>query len=97
MAREKMITRTVGTTEITALTLNTDTLEAKEVTFTVPGLLECGTKEMKKLLTSMSTDSMTYVKAVKCAYIEKLYGMSESDFLKYAKELPPRTGKADEE
>ena len=93
MAREKMVTRTVGTTEVTALALNLNTREASEVTLTVPGLVEIGTKELKKILDSKSTTEISYVTALKCVYVEKLYGMTEEDFLKYAKELPPRTVK----
>ena len=91
MAREKMVTRTVATTVITALVLNTDTLEAKQVSFTVPGEYEVGTKETKALLAKRSDDTYSYVKATNCEKVEKLYGMSESVFLQYAKELPPRT------
>lgn len=90
MAREKMVTRTIGSTEITVLALNLKTREVTEVTFTVPGLVESGTKELKKIQDSKSTSEVSYVTALKCEYKEKLYGMTEEEFLKYAKELPPR-------
>ena len=89
--REKLVTRTIVSTNITALSLNTETLEAKPVVFTVPGLYEVGTKEVKTLLSKMSDETVTYVKALKCEKVEKLYGMLEATFLQYAKELPPRT------
>lgn len=97
MSREKMVTRTVGTTDITAIVLNVETMVSEDVTFTVSGQYSLGTKELKNLLASKSDDTHLYVKATLCAYEEKLYGMTEAEFLKYAKVLPPRTAKADEE
>lgn len=97
MSRPKMVTRTVGITRITAVVLNVDTLESHETTITVTGKYEQGTKELKSLLASKSTETLMYVKAISCDYEEKLYGMTDEEFLVHAKELPPRTGKADEE
>lgn len=91
MARERLVTRTIVSTEVKALALNTETLVAETVTFVVPGEFEVGTKEIKAILEKKSDERVSYVKAIACTKIEKLYGMSESTFLQYAKELPPRT------
>lgn len=97
MARQRMITRTVGITRITAVVLNVNTLDSHVQTFTVSGKYEQGTKELKSLLASKNTDDLMWIKAESVVYEEKLYGMTEEEFLTHAKELPPRTGKADEE
>lgn len=97
MARQRMITRTVGITRITAVVLNVNTLDSHVQTFTVSGKYEQGTKELKSLLASKNTDDLMWIKAESVVYEEKLYGMTEEEFLTHAKELPPRTGKSDEE
>ena len=97
MARQRMITRTVGITRITAVVLNVNTLDSPVQTFTASGKYEQGTKELKSLLASKNTDDLMWIKAESVVYEEKLYGMTEEEFLTHAKELPPRTGKADEE
>ena len=98
MARPKMVTRTVGITRITAVVLNVNTLESHVQTFTVSGRYEQGTKELKTLLASKNTDDLMWIKAESVVYEEKLFGMSEEDFLAHAKELPPRkAGEADAE
>ena len=97
MARQRMITRTVGITRITAVVLNVNTLDSHVQTFTASGKYEQGTKELKSLLASKNTDDLMWIKAESVVYEEKLYGMTEEEFLTHAKELPPRTGKADEE
>ena len=93
MAREKMVTRTVSAINVTVMGINTATASAvTEV----------------KVMTGAYKDDADLLKAIKKAYdgeivwacitskeiVETLYGMPESEFMKYAKVLPPRT-KAD--
>ena len=96
MARQKMVTRTITKSLITAIVLNVDTLESAPITFEVSGIYELGTREMKSLLDSRSDETHMYVKATKVEVIEQLYGMTEDEFIQYGRVLPPRT-KADAE
>ena len=94
MARERMVTRTVVTVETDVLVINVDTAETGTKKFVL-------TQNMVKDEKSMLNNAQTMLekecgenwKAVSIKGIkeqETLYGMTEQDFLKYAKVLPPR-------
>lgn len=93
MARERMVTRTVLTTEVTALCINIETAEPfnKEVTLS-------GTFKDKKAL-EKAAKKVIETETVKCVSIvdfnekETLYGMTEQRFIELAKILPPRDAK----
>lgn len=101
--KESMVTRTISTTRANCLCLNTETAEPLNAIVTVPrtykdneALLKAVNKEVER--TGITTpDGNTYygdpivvAKIVGFTEIETLYGMTESEFLLHAKELPPR-------
>lgn len=95
MARERMVTRTVSTTTVDVLVINIETAEVDTKSFVLGQNM---TKDEKTMLNNAQKmlDDETGTTLWKCVAIknikeeETLYGMTEQDFLKYAKVLPPR-------
>lgn len=95
MARERMVTRTVSTTTIDVLVINIDTSEVGTKSFVLGQNMVKDEKTMLNNAQKMLDDETgsTIWKCVAIKNIEEeetLYGMTEQDFLKYAKVLPPR-------
>lgn len=95
MARERMVTRTISTTTIEVLVINIETSEVGTKHFVL------GQNMIKDDKTMLSNAQIMLNKETgnelwKCVAVknikeeETLYGMPESDFIKYAKILPPR-------
>lgn len=95
MARERMITRTVSTTTIDVLVINIESAEVGTKSFILGQNM---TKDEKTMLNNAQKmlDDETGTTLWQCVAIknikeeETLYGMTEQDFLRYAKVLPPR-------
>lgn len=95
MKKEKMITRTILITEVSAVVINKETLEVGETTVSInkvfkkPELLENATSEyIDKLGLNLKLVSINHTEEK-----EILYGMPESEFIKNSIVLPPRTKK----
>ena len=92
MKKEKLITRTIITTKVDAkfFNLKDEAVFNSEMTFT--GKLD--EKEAKKacmaVIENNPTCGYTFIKINSLENIEKLYGVTESDFMSIAKELQPR-------
>jgi len=93
MARERMITRTV--TEVTAkvMCVNVETAQVEVVTHVLSGNYEDDNQILKTLKKLHETDNYKLIKVEEVETNEKLYGMTEQQFIELAKELPPRTAK----
>ena len=89
MARARMITRTCVTTEVKALCVNVVTAEVSTRDFVFTGLIK-DEKTMINSAQSQCEDNIKVVVIKERSERETLYGMSEQDFVKYAKVLPPR-------
>lgn len=94
MSRERMVTRTVVTTMVDVLVININTSETGTKTFV---LTQNMVKDEKTMLNNaqvmLENECGEMWKAVAIKNIkeeETLYGMTEQDFMKYAKVLPPR-------
>ena len=89
MARERMVTRTITTTEVQALCINIETTEVFTHSFTFTTLV----KDEKTMINNAQVQRDDNIKVVAIKEVvenETLYGMTEMDFIKYAKVLPPR-------
>lgn len=106
--KESMVTRTIITTEVNCLCLNTETAEPFNVRVTVPRTYkdnEALLKAVKKVAQTTGItdpDGNTYfgepivvAKVIDFTEVETLYGMTETEFLANAKQLPPRGTKQD--
>lgn len=95
MARERMVTRTIVTTTIEVLVINIETADVGTKYFILGQNMVKDEKTMLNNAQAMM-DEQAGNNLWKCVAIkniteeETLYGMTEQDFLKYAKVLPPR-------
>lgn len=94
MARERMVTRTVVTTMVDVLVINIETAETATKSFVLTQNMVKDEKTMlnnSQAMLEKECGEMWKTVAVKnVKEKETLYGMTEQDFLKYAKVLPPR-------
>lgn len=94
MARERMVTRTVVTTMADVLVINIETAETATKSFVLTQNMVKDEKTMlnnSQVMLEKECGEMWKTVAIKnVKEKETLYGMTEQDFLKYAKVLPPR-------
>ena len=90
MAREKMVTRTLTITTLEVMTVDITTATTGTARFDIVGeyTFDTALKAVKYLYETEATKIVTITELVLNDY---LYGMPESDFIKMAKILPPRT------
>ena len=93
MAREKMITRTIESTKVNVMGIDTASNTVAYQEYTLSGTF----KNDDEIIAKVKSDNglavingFIPVKVETKETIEKLYGMPESVFMQYAKELPPR-------
>lgn len=96
MARVRMVTRTMWTTLVNVKVANLDENTITSDVLQIAGYFNTtDDKELQKTIKATYPDLLV-VKIEGFEHIEKLYGMTEVEFLKYAKELPPRNGNIEE-
>ena len=90
MARIPMVTRTIVTTtaEVMCLDVSTGTPVTQEVS--VPRTYKNDADLLKKVQSVIDTDTFKAVHIKSSKEVETLYGMTEDEFIQYAKVLPPR-------
>lgn len=93
----KMVTRTILSTEVKALTANLAENVLEEVTYNIPGKITNKDKVMNILRKQYATSSGIPTSVVELTICEKLYGMPEETFIEHAVELPPRAAKKEVE
>ena len=87
--REKMITRTVSATVVKVMCVEIATAKAFTTEITLTGAFK-DNADILKTLKKNDTAELVYVAIVSAEVKETLYGMPESVFMQYAKQLPPR-------
>ena len=94
MARERMITRTVLTTECEVLCVNVSTVETTIQTFTLTGKQDNVEQILKSLKKEHETDTFKLVALQgDPVFKETMYGIKEIEFINIAKKLGPDTRK----
>lgn len=91
MARERMVTRTVELSVAGVMTLDTTTAKVEIIAYEIGGGLTDEKAILKAVKKLHETDTFKCVSVQSVTTKEILYGMSEIDFIKHAKVLPPRT------
>jgi hypothetical protein len=91
--RKPMVTRTIISTSVTALCVNSQTAETFEQEFTLSGKILEKDKALKKVSKLYNTEDCTIVAIRELKEVNELYGMYEADFIKGAKILDPATRK----
>lgn len=90
MGRIAMVTRTINFTEVTALTVDVEAQATATQVFTLSGTFTENEKLIKALKKEYETDTIKVVSVISTTVNEKLYGMTEQEFMSLAKVLPPR-------
>lgn len=94
MARKRMVTRTIKTSEIFVLLIDTEKLEPYNETVVIPAVYKDEKKLKKAVEELVVTDTVRLVDICNVNIVEKLYGMEEEKFIELAEILPDR--KADD-
>ena len=90
----KMVTRTVKAYVVNAKVFDEETEDIKSTTLFVEYHKGMTDKDIAKA--AAKENGVQVLKVISAEVSEVLYGMSEETFLKYAKVLPPRSVKGDE-
>ena len=90
MARERMVTRTITSTTYKVMSVNTETCEVSILPYATSEEFIDDEKALKFLRKKYETDTLKLVKIESIEITEQLYGMTEVEFMQYAKLLPPR-------
>lgn len=97
MARVPMVTRTIVATKANVMCLDVQAGEPCNKVVTVPRTYKDDEALMKKVRPLLETETLKAVHIVDKEEIETLYGMTEQEFIQYAKVLPPRNGSNSDE
>lgn len=90
MARVPMVTRTIVATKVNVMCLDVQKGEPFNESVTVLRTYKDDEVLLKKVRPQIETETVKAVHIVDKEEIETLYGMTEQEFIHYAKVLPPR-------
>lgn len=96
MARKPMVTRTLTSTVATVMCVDTVNAEIFNEDVIVARTYSDEKKLLKAVKDVAETEEKKVVQVVKSEVIEELYGMTETEFMQYAKKLPPRKAELEE-
>ena len=88
--RTKMVTRTIYTTNYTVLAVNLASKAVETLTVNIPSADSIPPKKLAGVIDEALPSGYKFVMIESQTVSEKLYGMTEAEFLKYANELLPR-------
>ena len=91
MARERMITRTVNSTVYECMVVDSVTKQVETVDVAISSAETMTTKALDKAIRNAVPSGKLFVQTISSKQVETLYGMTEQEFIKLAKVLPPRT------
>ena len=96
MARVRMVTRTVNENTYTCMCVDTISAEIINRDFVVGVEFDTDEQALKHFQKQYNTDGFKVVAVVAHSVKEILYGMTEADFIRLAKVLPPRSSEKSE-
>ena len=86
MAKMRMVTRTITRTEVDALCANKQTEKVETVTLSVTGVYK-DDRALVNAVVKALPDTCVFLGIKSVTVSEKLYGMSEDDFIRNAVEI----------
>lgn len=89
MARARKVTRTISSTKVTVMCVNTETAVVENHEVTITGTYTDDKKLMKAITKLVETETLKPVSVVSTELIETLYGMDEQKFIEMAEVLSP--------
>lgn len=90
MARARKVTRTISSTKVIVLCVDTETAKVNNYEVTITGTYKDEKKLMKAVTKVVETETIKPVSVVSTEVIETLYGMDEQKFIEMAEVLQPR-------
>lgn len=96
MARIRMITRTVVSTVFTVMAVNQSTMAVESVEVSIPSADSMTESKQVEAVKSNMPEGYLFVQITGKQEQETLYGMTEEEFIRLAKMLPPRGSKTEE-
>lgn len=93
MSRVKMVTRSMKVTVSQVLMVNLETQATESVEVSMPSTYKDDNALLKAITKVYTNDTYKPVHVMSSQVIEKLYGMTEKEFLDNAQELDPKTRK----
>lgn len=97
MARARKVTRTISSTKVIVMCVDTETAKVDNYEVTITGTYTDNKKLMKAVTKVVETETLKPVSVVSAEVIETLYGMDEQKFMEMAEVLPPRDKKETDE
>lgn len=94
MARQRLVTRTIKMAEISVMVVQMESRSVETVSVTLP--IE-GVKNLDEAVKNQLEDGQVFVKIEDKTVNDVLMGMTEEDFIKYARVLPTRYTASGEE
>lgn len=91
MSRERMVTRTVFSTNYNVMVVDMESKSVETITVTIPSADTMTYKAREKAIKTMIPEGKTFVTITGETTSETLYGMTEAEFIRLARVLPPRT------
>lgn len=95
MARARKVTRTISSTKVIVMCVDTQTAVVDNHDVTIAGVYSDEKKLMKAVTKEVETETLKPVSIVSKEVVETLYGMDEQKFIEMAEVLPPRDKKED--
>lgn len=88
MRKEKLVTRTITVSECEFMCVDVETANVEIVTAELTGKISKD-EALKIYKSTVESDTFKVVNCQSIEYTEQLYGMTEKEFIKHAKILPP--------
>lgn len=87
MARKRMVTRTIESTEAKILCLNVDTCEPSNIAVVLAGTFKSEDELLNTAKKFYETDDTKLVKVVDARIVSAIYKMNEEKFIHFADEV----------
>ena len=97
MARVRKVTRTISSTKVIVMCVDTETAIVENYGVTIAGTYTDEKKLMKAVTKVVETEKLKPVLIVSTEVIDTLYGMDEQKFIEMAEVLSPRDKKEDKD
>lgn len=95
MSRARKITRTISSTKVVVMCVDTETAKVDNYDVEIAGVYSDEKKLMKAVTKEVETVTLKPVSIISKEVVETLYGMDEQKFMEMAEVLPPRDKKED--
>lgn len=89
--RERLVTRTIVATVYTCMVVDATSKKVENIEVSISSADTMNAKTLDKEIRKALPDGKLFVQAIDSKKVETLYGMSEQEFIRLAKVLPPRT------